>query len=71
MSAVLKVSALASLVLMLTACGQTGALYLPDEPQQVIVRDREAATSPAPSDSPTSLDPPVLSDVPAPPPPLT
>ncbi len=70
MSAV-KYSTLAFLALLLTGCGQTGALYLPDEPQQVIVRDREAATSPAPSDSPTSSDPPVLSDVPTPPPPLT
>jgi predicted small lipoprotein YifL len=73
MSLTLKPLVTASLALLLAACGQTGALYLPDESQQIVVREREA-TSPAPSSSPTPSstpapsNPSAPSDAPAPPP---
>ncbi|MBM4214743.1 MAG: hypothetical protein FJ173_01040 [Gammaproteobacteria bacterium] len=53
----LKPFVAASLTLLLVACGQTGALYLPDEPQQVVVRERDASSSPAPSDTPAPPPP--------------
>jgi len=53
----LKSFVVAPLTLLLVACGQTGALYLPDEAQQVVVRERDASNSPAPSDTPTPPPP--------------
>jgi len=52
MSVVFKCLAAAALALLLAACGQTGPLYLPDEPQQVIVRERDARTPPSTPDAP-------------------
>jgi predicted small lipoprotein YifL len=52
MTVVLRRFVAGSLALLLAACGQTGALYLPDESQQIVIREREAAASPAPSDAP-------------------
>lgn len=44
-------------VLLTTACGQTGALYLPDEGVETPVEIRSpAATPPAPAEEPASED---------------
>jgi predicted small lipoprotein YifL len=73
----LKPLAAASLALLLAACGQTGALYLPDESQQIVVRERDASNSPEPANSPTAKGSPETSGSPASsdgsavPPPLT
>jgi predicted small lipoprotein YifL len=41
--------------LLLCACGQRGALYLPDEPRNVVVTPAQGATaSPAPQASPAT-----------------
>jgi predicted small lipoprotein YifL len=53
MSVLFKCLAAAALTLLLAACGQTGPLYLPDEPQQVIIRERDARASPSTSNAPT------------------
>ena len=40
-------------VLMLTGCGQTGPLYLPDDNGQVIIREGAANTRTPPPDKPS------------------
>lgn len=40
-------------VLMLTGCGQTGPLYLPDDNGQVIIREGAASTPATPPDKPS------------------
>ncbi len=37
----MKILAIVSLSLLLTACGQTGPLYLPDEPPPIYVPEED------------------------------
>lgn len=53
MSVMFKYLAAAAVALLLAACGQTGPLYLPDEPQQIIVRGQDARKTRSTSDTPT------------------
>jgi predicted small lipoprotein YifL len=58
---------LAAAAALLSACGQTGDLYLPDSQQgTVITRPAPPAESPAPADTPGTVDSPPAPASPAP-----
>ena len=51
----------------LAGCGQTGELYLPDRPREIVTRPTQAPPAPTTApDSPHTVDSPPAADTPAP-----